>query len=408
MILLLFSGPRCKTVNQLTPPPYFYVTTLNRYDPSTPCPPLFARSGYSTPPPIPSRVSLPPDSGFSSYEEETARRYSSSTSSSSEFWSSETEQEQAVRFHTMLSFPAGEQPPLQSGQRRVSLEMSYKRKPKLSNALFHPMDIAVNVNAPVEMKAKLVEDTGRRRTSVSKKKGASVRNALATPLDVAVNVNTPRNTNITLEAYQDYTRDLDPDKPRSRRQTLLKSSLAAPLNIAVNVNTPVNVKCPINNASIPRKRNSDVRPLPCDTRNMISSPVRLVSTPESSENGDTLTRPEPPVRTPRPHKEDPLQTRRFSGASNSIFALSGCSESSCSSREGSETDTDNSLSGKITAQIKGAYKSNTLNSVKSSTLGSLKKKSGCRRPSIVTGMLYTAMDVAVQVNTPVEAAKVSF
>ena len=508
--------------------------TLEEYNPSTPCPPLFARNnGYRSPPPLPPlphRLSVAQDSGFNSYEEdqkddvtevrllpahqdtsqsryrrvssqeptrrssysngyEEVRRLSSSadleelaelaelakitdlkelrrltstnnlvksdpeksithsscsntSTSSSEFWSSDSTSEGGtltLKFQTMHSYPGEDNDSEHRRRRKVSIDMKYKRKPKVSNVLFQAANVAVKVNSPVPVEAKLVKKKKEKKA----KKGSQLKAALVKPLDVAVNVNTPDNANINFDAFQDYARDIHPELPRSRQKALVKSGLIAPLNVAVNVNTPAHVKYPLNQADIPRKRHSVTRPLPVDNKALLNPVYQRLESGTGSSVGDDHTprgsdsstpkvvaRNFPRARSstgsgtgpPDPRTEDPLKTRRFNGRNDSIFTLSGCSESSCSSIEDISDTEDPDI--KRTIKPMAAYgvrksKSGTLTSTKSvkssksgkssnSRVGSLKKSQrDNRRPSICDG-LFGAMGVAIKVNTPADARKVGF
>eukprot|EP00116_Pleurobrachia_bachei_P010196 sb/3470458/ len=134
------------------------------------------------------------------------RRPSSSTtatSSSSEFWTetiATTDNNNLTmdpRFQTMHSF---EESP-KNWTRKVSVDLSVtKGKPRVSNALFHPVDVAVKVNTPVKMDASLVRK--KRSGSVKQKKGIHLMDALETSMDVAVNVNTPSTANVAFDGYR--------------------------------------------------------------------------------------------------------------------------------------------------------------------------------------------------------------
>ena len=386
----------------------------------------------SIPPP------LPPDSGFSSYEESPKRLSMSTTttttttsSSSTEFWLSETDHVDGVRYHTMLSSTLN---------KRGSLRLKVNNKKNVSKALYHPLDVAVHVNAPVKMQAEAVKSSIKlgspkklvKKRSVKKKSG-SIQNALVNPLDVAVNVNTPDKSNITLEAFKDFARDIDPTKPRSRKHgSLIKHTLVAPLDIAVNVNTPADIKFPINHAALPKKRTS------------ICGDV--IKPPPPSQSKVDLRTTTPDSTTVR---HSSCTTRKFSIGASSIFTLSGCSESSCSSISESDCEYDEEYScgtppimmmyqktGLVSASDqsrdstledtaatpkpttgtsvfkRGGERGNSLKSWKGSMISlnsigsSVTSKKPRRRASVVTA-LYPALDVAVQVNTPVDARKVS-
>lgn len=488
-------------------------STLDHYDPATPCPPLFARNnGYGSPPPLPPRVPAAQDSGFNSYEEdhkeeiktpkrspnnhihslsldrrrnnslkkEAARKHSfngypeeirrlsssadleelarlakisdlaelrrltslsnlqseknvasclsSASSSSSDFWTSESPRvTPGLRFQTMHSYPGEEAETDEHRRRRkVSIDLKYKRKPKVSNMLYQAADVAVKLNSPVPVETKL----SKKKKEKTPKKGTKLKNALVNPLDVAINVNTPDNVNINFDAFQDYSRDIHPELPRSRRKPLVKSGLIAPLNVAVNVNTPANVKYPLNQSDIPRKRTSTTRPL-SDSQTLVPPVFQRLESNTSIHSGEKTPCPSD-SSTPKvvarnmgsrastssdTGGEEPLKPRKFNGRQDSVFTLSGCSESSCSSID-DLSDTDDPEYKTATIKPMAAYgglkksKSGTLTSIKSSKngkgsrMGSLKnKKRDNRRPSVCDG-LFGAMGVAIKVNTPADATKV--
>ena len=357
----------------------------------------------------------------------TVRTASSTSSSSGEFWSSDSTSEggtTTVRFQTMHSYPGEENDSDFRRRRKCSIDVKYKRRPKVSNVLFAAANVAVKLNSPVPVETKLV----KKKKDKPPKKGSKLKSALVNPLNVAVNVNTPDNANINFDAFQDYARDIHPDLPRSRQKTLVKSGLIAPLNVAVNVNTPAYVKYPINKASIPKKRRSSVtRPLPFES-NPMHNPVyqRLESGTGSSTNGEDRKSCSSDSSTPKvmartltrssvgSTNDDPLKKRVF-GREGSVLTLSGCSESSCSSIDDiSDTDDPDN---KQTIKPMAAYgvrksKSGTLTSIKSvksnmsARVGSLKKSNrDNRRPSICDGLMGV-MGVAIKVNTPADARKV--
>lgn len=296
-------------------------------------------------------------------------------------------------------------------RRRMSLQMKYKSKPKIANALFHPVNVAVKVNTPVQIDAKLV----KHKKQKSPKKGSSLRAALTAPLDVAVNVNTPDKTNISLDPFQKISRDLEPEKLRNKHKQSVMTGLVAPLNVAVNVNTPATIKCPIVKETSFKKKVSmkkavqrppAPRPLSSSAYQRMDSTISNLSIPP--ESGPTIL---------QPPSEDVLKARRFNSSPNSIFTVSGCSESSCSSLDelsDSECCDVRPVEAYSTDKGKGFCSLRSIKSLKipssSSGGGSLRSSSSLRRdpqrPS-VTGGIMAFMDLAIQVNTPVDARKVS-